>query len=359
MVCLNLTDSFLLSLLLTCVLSIFAGVTAQDQLPLNSNINNSPGNNIQPQINPQSCSECKGRSICINEDGVPKCLCPPDYYGEFCDLPVHKFPEVCAKSQCENGGICEQGLDSTFCVCPPNYIGITCSRVAVFVDVEMNLYKDDEPISWDLGNRTTAGITDTACNKLILSNLRGPDAVLATTISECSIRNYEKTQIGATEGIRVHALLKYDPGYNEAKLNASNVRRQLELAPDYGNSMGINFRMDKTINITNFDVCKYDLHDCSPSATCVSDGISYSCKCRRFYADGGEPGKALPGRECYYSFKSGFFLGCFVIVPILVVILVTLFYFRRYQARKAWISPSADEVDSIQLVSSQHPKYSA
>lgn len=58
-------------------------------------------------------------------------------------------------------------------------------------------------------------------------------------------------QLDATEGIRVNVLLRYDPGYNEGKFVASNVRRQLELAPDFGDSIGVNFKMDKTIKITS------------------------------------------------------------------------------------------------------------
>ncbi|VDL19205.1 unnamed protein product [Hymenolepis diminuta] len=101
------------------------------------------------------------------------------------------------------------------------------------------------------------------------------------------------------------------------------------------------------------------MQDCSPSATCSFNGLSYTCQCPRFYTDGGAIDGKLPGRYCYHSFISGFSLGCLIIVPALIAALVVLFYYRRYQAQKAWITPSNDDSDSVELVSAQHPKYSA
>ncbi|VDO03020.1 unnamed protein product [Rodentolepis nana] len=101
------------------------------------------------------------------------------------------------------------------------------------------------------------------------------------------------------------------------------------------------------------------MHDCSPSATCSSVGQSYECRCNRLYTDGGDLLKRLPGRVCYYSFRSGFFVGCLIILPATIAALALLFYYRRYKASRVWITPSNDASVSMQLVSEQHPIYSS
>ncbi|KAM3177512.1 hypothetical protein ACTXT7_004384 [Hymenolepis weldensis] len=315
---------------------------------------------------PQFCSECDERSVCLIVGEKRKCFCPPDYYGKFCEQPIHKLPETCTKTECENGGICQQGSGRTACVCPVNYVGMNCSRVALWIQVEMNI--NGIPVNWDELNKTEAEISDAACKNLVISIQRGRDPVLATSIIDCNLKHFEKTKIADLEGMRLRVLLKFDPGYNETAFDAANVRKDLEISPHFSSFVGGDFSRDKTINITICKTARPLLHArLTVSAIHVSaiDSTPMVEPSKGSFQDDIAI-KIMKGlkRGCGFlvvldSFMSGFSLGCLIIVPALIAALAVFFYYRRYQAQRAWITPSNDDSDSMELVSAQHPKYNA
>ncbi|VDK37067.1 unnamed protein product [Taenia asiatica] len=308
----------------------------------------------KPQENRAICLKCQGRSVCLDPpNGKASCFCPPDHTGEFCEVELVKLPIKCTKDQCENGGICKQGPDSTICVCSENYVGKNCSRVAVWISLTMNLYTDGNLVQWVEQNNSETAISIAACNQLTASMIRGANPTIATGFVDCDLQDFEKVRVDNQEGIRVTLMLKFDPGNNPKVFQGVEVQRHLELSP-----INIDFDADETISITNFDVCKANKHDCSPSASCIWDGVTYTCECSRFFTDGFVAGKLLPGRECYHSFMSGLLLGCLIILPVIFATFVSVFYCRRYQAKKEWVATS-EASDALQLVSSQYPKYDA
>merc|ERR1712098_770305 len=96
--------------------------------------------------------------------------------------------------------------------------------------------------------------------------------------------------------------------------------------------------------------------DCAPTATCSMNVGSFTCACNQFYTDGSSASKSQPGRICYYSFSSGFYVGCLVMLPLIIGAFVAMFFWRRHKAKNAWINGAQD--DSIKLVESQYPRYS-
>ncbi|ESO09537.1 hypothetical protein HELRODRAFT_109730 [Helobdella robusta] len=62
-------------------------------------------------------SPCKNGGSCY---GDSKCLCPSNFVGDFCEIPL------CNKTGCLNGGKCS--LDGS-CMCPPGVRGFTCDVV--------------------------------------------------------------------------------------------------------------------------------------------------------------------------------------------------------------------------------------
>ncbi|VDL63388.1 unnamed protein product [Hymenolepis diminuta] len=200
---------------------------------------------------PQYCSKCSEGSVCLVFEGEDErqCFCRPDYYGEFCDQLILKLPETCTKTACENGGICQQGTGQTTCICPINYVGTNCSRVALWVQVEMNI--DGSQVHWDGSNQTASAVGDVACNQLIISIKRGQDPILATSIIDCHLKHLEKTKIADVEGMRLKVLLKFDPKYNETAFDAANVIEVLQTAPYFSHFIRGDFVRDKTANITS------------------------------------------------------------------------------------------------------------
>ncbi|KAH9279731.1 hypothetical protein ECG_07945 [Echinococcus granulosus] len=267
----------------------------------------------QPE-NRAICPKCQGRSLClVSPSGKASCFCPPDRIGEFCELEIVKLPTACTKDQCENGGVCDQGPITTICYCSENYVGANCSRVAVWIKLSMNLYENGKLVDWSKQNKSKPLLAYAACNQVTASILRGPNPTIATAFMDCDLQEYHKILVGNQEGVRVTTMLKFDPGDNAKALRESEVRRHIE-----SSTYNIDFDSGETISVTNYDVCEAHKHDCSPSASCIWDGITYSCECNRFYSDGFVTGKLLPGRDCYHSFMTGFLLGCLIILPIII-----------------------------------------
>ncbi|KAL5105732.1 hypothetical protein TcWFU_003195 [Taenia crassiceps] len=302
----------------------------------------------------ENCQKCQGRSVClVSPTGKATCFCPPDRTGEFCEVERVKLPARCTKDQCENGGICEQSLETTICLCSENYVGKNCSRVAVWISLSLDLFMDGSPVEWLRENNSRTAISIAACNQLTTSMIRGGNPIIATAFVDCDLVDFEEVRVDNQDGVRASVMLKFDPGSNPKVFGKEELRRHLKLSP-----ISINFNSNDTIAVTNFDVCKENRHDCSPSAACIWDGITYTCECNRFFTDGYVAGKILPGRECYHSFMTGLLLGCLIVLPIIIVTFVGLFYFRRYRAQKEWVATS-EASDALQLVSSQYPKYDA
>uniref|UniRef100_A0A0R3WXQ5 EGF-like domain-containing protein n=1 Tax=Hydatigena taeniaeformis TaxID=6205 RepID=A0A0R3WXQ5_HYDTA len=171
--------------------------------------------------------------------------------------------------------------------------------VAVWIKLSMNLYVEGQLVMWEQRNNSEAAISAAACSQLTAAILRGPNPIIATAFVDCDLLDLEKIRVDNEEGIRVTLLLKFDPGNNPKAFQEAEVRRHIESSP-----FNIDFDADETISINNFDVCKENKHDCSPSANCNWDGVTYTCECNRFFTDGVVMGKLLPGRECYREFPS-------------------------------------------------------
>uniref|UniRef100_A0A5K3ESU6 EGF-like domain-containing protein n=1 Tax=Mesocestoides corti TaxID=53468 RepID=A0A5K3ESU6_MESCO len=303
------------------------------------------------------CPSCYGRSVCVKptNGSAASCYCPPDYAGELCDQAQVILPETCTKNQCFNGGICSEGKETTTCICPYNYAGTNCTRVATWIEVLVDVYNGRWLLSGTDTNTTESVKRGVACGKIISYLLTGSDPRITTSFVDCYFDGILKNDEGKKSQVALH--LKFDPGVQGEDILASAVAQQIANSSELVGGPAYKTAIDDLVDISNYDVCKANKHDCSPSATCSSNGITYTCACKRFYTDGADIVRALPGRYCYYSFTSGFLLGCVVVLPLLIGTVVGTFFWRRYQAQKAWVQTSPD--DAVQLVQSQYPKYTA
>ncbi|VDK42805.1 unnamed protein product [Dibothriocephalus latus] len=61
------------------------------------------------------------------------------------------------------------------------------------------------------------------------------------------------------------------------------------------------------------------------------------------------------------GFSSGFFLGCIVMLPFIIVTIVVAILYRKKLAQKAWVAGglSTPPPDTIKLLDSNQPRYDA
>ncbi|XP_072004611.1 aggrecan core protein isoform X2 [Engystomops pustulosus] len=70
-----------------------------------------------------TCADIQcGAGTCVENQGRVRCLCPPGYGGESCDIDV----DECLPSPCVNGATCVDGIDTFKCLCLPSYGGDLC-----------------------------------------------------------------------------------------------------------------------------------------------------------------------------------------------------------------------------------------
>ena len=83
-------------------------------------------------------------------------------------------------------------------------------------------------------------------HQITISIQRGPNALFSTSLVSCDLQDFQKVQVNDRDAIRVTVLLKFDPGSKLDSFNAYEIRRQIELAPEFPGIVGIDLGVDKT-----------------------------------------------------------------------------------------------------------------
>jgi hypothetical protein len=78
---------------------------------------------------PCASQPCMNQGICMSENGVFCCVCPPGYSGSRCEIR-----DACQNNPCMNGGTCQSINENGGyqCICPSGFSGAHC-EISAFV----------------------------------------------------------------------------------------------------------------------------------------------------------------------------------------------------------------------------------
>ena len=88
------------------------------------------GDRCETDVNTCELSTCQNGGTCTDGIGCDlSCECPPEYTGQFCEVPL------CYSGYCSNGGNCSVVGVNRMCSCPQGFSGDTCQSVVCVANV--------------------------------------------------------------------------------------------------------------------------------------------------------------------------------------------------------------------------------
>lgn len=71
---------------------------------------------------------CQNNGQCIMMGNLFTCICPTDFTGMYCDIPLRRVPAGCTPDPCNEHGNCIPYLNGSFylCICQLGYSGTYC-----------------------------------------------------------------------------------------------------------------------------------------------------------------------------------------------------------------------------------------
>ncbi|KAK0403298.1 hypothetical protein QR680_016845 [Steinernema hermaphroditum] len=74
----------------------------------------------------EKVNNCRNGGQCIGNSNSSSCICPSNFSGEFCEIPLGEC--LVEGRKCENGGICRRNLVGEVCECPRAFNGKWCEK---------------------------------------------------------------------------------------------------------------------------------------------------------------------------------------------------------------------------------------
>ena len=80
---------------------------------------------------PCASQPCMNQGTCMRDNGGFRCVCPPGYTGQRCEIR-----DACQSNPCMNGGTCQTVNGNGYqCICPSGYTGPRCENRKMSVSV--------------------------------------------------------------------------------------------------------------------------------------------------------------------------------------------------------------------------------